>query len=260
MSNLAEIVQEGGAERQRAMVVSAPQRMLELAIEKGSSLEQLQQLMDLQERHEANEARKAFVSAMAALKADPPVVVKGKHVDFQTSQGRTQYSHATLAMVCDAAIAKMSQFGLSHRWAVEQVNGGVTVHCVITHQAGHSERTSMTAPPDDSGKKNRIQQVASTVTYLERYTLMAALGMAARDMDDDAQSVEAHGERVSDDQAATLTALAEEVKADVPAFLRYLSGICKVRIEEIDDIPAKAYRDAVAALDRKRKSPTKEPK
>ena len=46
--------------------------------------------------------------------------------------------------------------------------------CQITHELGHSESVEMTAPPDDSGGKNTIQSIASTKTYLERYTLLAA--------------------------------------------------------------------------------------
>ncbi len=203
------------AEKQGSHIVhNAPTRMLELAIEKGAGLEQMQQLMDLQERWEANEARKAFVQAMTALKANPPTVIKNKHVSF----GKTSYSHATLAEVCDAAVAAMSKHGLSHRWEVDQ-SDGITVSCVITHQMGHSEATTMTAPPDDSGQKNRIQQIASTVTYLQRYTLMGAVGMASKDMDDDAIQATRKVETCTPEQAEELkqmiAALPEEKQQHV---------------------------------------------
>jgi hypothetical protein len=48
-----------------------------------------------------------------------------------------------------------------------------------------SEAVSMGAGPDSGGAKNGIQARASTVTYLERYTLMAATGLAAQGQDDD---------------------------------------------------------------------------
>lgn len=235
------------AERpQGDIVVSAPQRMLEMAIKKGASLEQLQQLMDLQERHEANEARKAFVHAMAALKADPPQVRKSKTVAFTG----TRYTHATLADVCDAAIAKMSEYGLSHRWEVDQGGGEITVHCVITHEAGHSERTTMTAPPDDSGKKNRIQQIASTTTYLQRYTLMAALGMAARDMDDDARSTAA-SPPISTEQVADINRRIDEYGIDRAVFMNWLRG-GMVKAQRIEDITESTYEYVNAAIERKR--------
>ena len=45
--------------------------------------------------------------------------------------------------------------------------------------------TKMTAPSDTSGQKNSIQAIASTVTYLQRYTLLAATGITTMDMPDD---------------------------------------------------------------------------
>ncbi len=51
---------------------ATPYSILQLAIEKGASIDQLEKLMALQERHEANESRKAYVAAMAAFKKNPP--------------------------------------------------------------------------------------------------------------------------------------------------------------------------------------------
>jgi hypothetical protein len=55
---------------------------------------------------------------------------------------------------------------------------------------GHSEETTLKAIPDTSGSKNSIQAIGSTVTYLERYTLLAAMGMAAAGMDNDGRTVD----------------------------------------------------------------------
>ena len=44
---------------------------------------------------------------------------------------------------------------------------------------------TMAAGPDGSGGKNAIQAIGSTVSYLERYTLLAATGLATEDQDDD---------------------------------------------------------------------------
>lgn len=46
----------------------------------------------------------------------------------------------------------------------------------------------MDAAPDNSGKKNAIQSIASAVTYMQRYTLLAATGMSTKGMDDDGNS------------------------------------------------------------------------
>lgn len=168
----------------QAIVADAtPMQMLAIAVQQGADIDKLGKLMELQQRWEREEARKAYVTAMAAFKAEPLRILKTKQVNIP---GGAKFAHATLADVCDGVVSTLSRFGLSHNWELKQLdNGWPQVTCVITHERGHSERSTLSAPPDDSGKKNSIQQVASTVTYLERYTLMAACGLAARDMDND---------------------------------------------------------------------------
>jgi hypothetical protein len=240
------LVQAQPAPEPRAVAVVTPMQMLQVAMERGADLDRLQQLMDLQQRWEANEARKAYVAAMAAFKANPPEILKGKHVKFTTARGTTEYDHATLADVCGAATKGLADVGISHRWDITQEGGKVTVTCAMTHSLGHSERVAMTATADDSGGKNAIQAIGSTVTYLQRYTLLAATGLAARDMDDDGRGAEP-AETISAHQVADLEALIEDVGANKAAFLKYL------KVDSLDQIHAKAYRTAVAALENKRR-------
>lgn len=162
--------------------------MIATMVERGGDLANLDKMLDLQLKWEANEARKAFVAAMAAFKAEPMEILKRKLVSFTTRDGdTTSYKHAELSDVTDTVVPAMGKHGLSHRWDVRQEGGSITVTCSITHALGHTESVSMTAAPDASGKKNAIQQVASTVSYLQRYTLLSATGMATKGMDDDAR-------------------------------------------------------------------------
>jgi len=146
----------------------------------------LEQLLAVKERWDAAEARKAFVAALNKFKEAPPDIIKNKQVKFETSKGVTSYKHATLDQVSNVIGAALSAVGISHRWEVEQLaEGKIRVTCVLTHALGHSERVPLEAKADESGNKNSIQGVGSTVTYLQRYTLLAATGMAVRDQDDD---------------------------------------------------------------------------
>ena len=157
-----------------------PMTMLSMAVQQGADLDKLQKLMDLQERWEANEARKAFVSAMTEFKANPPKIVKDKQVAY----GQTKYKHAELDQVSSVIGAALAAVGISHAWSLDQSNG-ISVTCKITHAMGHSESVTMVAPSDTSGQKNAIQAIGSTITYLERYTLLAAAGIATGDDDTD---------------------------------------------------------------------------
>lgn len=182
------IVEEGPHSAAYASYTT-PSQLLTMAVQQGADLDRLERLMDLQQKWEANEARKHFAAALAAFKSEAITLVKTRQVSFTTRDGdTTSYRHAELACVASIAGSALAKHDLSFRWDVHQSDGRVTVDCILTHASGHSERVTMSAAPDGSGKKNPIQQVASTVTYLERYTLLAITGMAAKDSDDDAGS------------------------------------------------------------------------
>lgn len=175
-----------------------PMDLLRMAVSQNFDIDKLEKLMALQREWEANEARKAFVAAMNAFKQNPPEILKNKHVKF----GQTEYDHATLDAVCRAIIEGLSKHGISHRWRPEQGDGWVKISCILMHDLGHCEETSLIGPPDNSGSKNPIQAISSTVTYLERYTLLAATGLAAANTDTDGRVTNgngASGERVPSD-------------------------------------------------------------
>jgi len=225
--------------------VTAPaaQTLLELAIGKGADLATLEKLMDLQERHEKNEARKAYTVAMAAFKADPPKIFKDKKVSFTTAKGKTEYDHATIGNVVGLLSAAMGKHGLSHGWTTTQANGAISVTCTVTHVMGHSESTTLTAAADESGGKNSIQAVASTVSYLERYTLLAITGQATNDMDNDGGGA---AEVITDEQATTLQALIDSNLADDATYRKRFLDYMKV--ESLSDIKANDFTRARAAI------------
>lgn len=167
-------------------IVSTPATMLEKAITSGANVEVMEKLLALQERWEANQARKAFDAALSDLRDDLPTITKNKAANF--GQGRAAYKYEDLSEMIEQLSPALSDHGLSFRWRTESTTpDSVTVSCILSHRDGHSESTSLTAKHDISGGKNSIQAIGSVVTYLQRYTLKAAVGIAAS-VDDDAQS------------------------------------------------------------------------
>lgn len=163
-------------------------------LQAGGNIEQLNHMMDLQDRWEANEARKAFTSAMTGFKAEPVQIYKRKNVAFND----VSYMHAELSDVTDAVGPALAKHQLSYRWNIHQEGASIKVDCILTHVKGHSETVTMSAAPDNSGKKNAIQQIASTTTYLQRYTLLAITGMSTKGMDDDGRSYEQDGNHATE--------------------------------------------------------------
>jgi hypothetical protein len=148
----------------------------------GFDIATLRELMAMKERWDANEAKKAFTAAMNEFKKNPPAIIRNRKGEHHT--------YAGLDTICKAVMGALSAQGISHRWEYKQEGKDwIEVSCVLTHEQGHSERTTMAGPPDAAGPqgnatKNPIQALASTRTYLERYTLLGAVGLESAYDDD----------------------------------------------------------------------------
>lgn len=151
-------------------------------------VDKLEALLKVQMQWEATQAKKAYVVAMSDFKVSPPEILKDKNVKYHTTKGDVDYKHATLHNVTSKINTELSKHGLTASWVTSQDNGSVKVTCKITHIMGHSEETCLSAPPDNTGSKNVIQAIGSTVTYLQRYTLLALTGLATYDQDDDGKA------------------------------------------------------------------------
>lgn len=240
-------------ERQPIVVSQTETNLLELVIQKGADLQTIEKFMDLQERHEKNEARKAFVIAMAAFKANPPEIIKDMEVSYDLKAGgKTSYKHADLAKATRAISQELSKHGLSGTWNVDQENG-IKVTYILTHVMGHSESVSMTAPPDTSGGKNAIQAISSTVSYLERYTMLAGTGLAAKGMDDDGNAAGNKTPKlISATKVKEINALIKSTGADETKFMIWMKNMHgTAKVEELSTVDAnqvlatlKAKKDA----------------
>jgi hypothetical protein len=170
--------------------------------------DKLLKLLEANEKYEAMQAKKAYHVAMAEFKKDPPKIIKDRNVNYQTTKGQTNYNHATLANVTNSINEALSEHGLTASWVTEQ-DGSVKVECKITHVLGHSESCSLAAAPDTSGSKNPIQAIGSTVTYLQRYTLLALTGLATYEQDDDGAGSE--GEQLTETQEKVMTEICNKM-------------------------------------------------
>ena len=174
-------------------VTAEPNAVIMMAVQKGYDPAFIEKMMDLSERNEKNIARKAYHKAMAEFAANPPDIEKDKKVSYSTSKGTTAYSHAQLGTSAAKIQAALSPHGLHASWRTIQTDKSIKIVCRITHELGHFEETDLSAGADDSGSKNSIQAIGSTISYLERYTLFALTGIASKDMDDDGKSAEDTG-------------------------------------------------------------------
>lgn len=217
----------------RAPVVASPTPMdlLVTAVHQGADLDKLERLMALQERWQAGEAKKAYDAAFAAFKAEAVTIVKNRKVDAGPLSGK---KYAELFAVVNAITPALSRHGLSSSWKLtKDEKDWIEVTCYLKHTAGHVETVSMGGPPDDGGAKNKIQARASTVSYLERYTLKAICGLSEQEDDTDGSMRQADWSARAE-EAATVEEL-ERVRKDgskafteakdVPGFSAFMRAV-----------------------------------
>ena len=242
MNALKKIERHDVAQMDGGRVVT-PITMIEKALATGATPETLGKLLDLQERWEANQARKAFIAAMAQARAKFGPILK------KNDGYASRYKYETLADVMAAVDGPLGDHGFSYDWITEDLEGGrIRVTCVVTHEAGHSRKNSLSGDPketaDAKANMNGFQRMGGAVTYLQRYTLKAALGIAA-DKDTDGSTRD------------KITEGSQTVTADEFIYLRQLIEDCgaveskvlaSVNAETLETMTQKQYREAVAKL------------
>lgn len=224
-------------------LVASPFTLIERAMDKGMGVEIIEKMIELQERTEASNARRAFNIAMAAAKRELPEIEKNRHVSYKNKSGdKTDYWHEDLAGIAKQIDPILAAHGLSYRFRTKQEGGVIRVTCIVSHELGHHEETALEGSPDASGGKNSIQAVGSAVTYLQRYTLKAALGLSSA-RDDDAQCAEGPTTISAEQFIQIRDRIAEAGLSD--------EIVCKAeKIPSLEQMPADMFDRVMSRLDK----------
>ena len=148
--------------------------------------------------------------------------------------------YVTLSGLLEAIMPALAANGL-HIW---QVPDGDDLLTIVSHESGESMEFRVALPNGGTS-----QQLGSVLTYLKRYTLASIVGVAG-DLDDDGNEAmnakPAPSQYVTKEQAANLQALAEEVKANIPALLKFCHA------KDFAHVPANRLATAISGLEAKR--------
>lgn len=239
------------AERKEAATAPAERRemspleMVGRALEMGASPEILKQMMDLRDREEARNAKLAFTKAVAAAKAELRPIMKTRTVNYKPdNKPLVNYRHEDLAGIEAQVTPILTKHGLSYRFDSDNgVDRPITVTCILEHVDGHSTRTALSGPADSGAGKNSLQAIASTTTYLQRYTLKLALGLSVSN-DDDGRGADDVAGPISEEQLARMLALLSESGADTQIFCE------KYKIDAVKDLPASKFEAAYGDVER----------
>ncbi len=226
----------------RASTTVQADDLLRLALERDGGIDVVERIVALRERDQQMRAEAEMAEALADFQAACPSIRRtadghhGKFADYGTIVGVVR--------------PIMADHGLSFTHDSVDDGKNVTTTCTLRHVSGATRTATFTGPYDSSGSKNPLQARASARSYGKRYTLSDVLGIATED-DDDGDGAGGSAEFVSEEQAAELKALGEDVGIDVPGFFEWLN------VESWETIPARRFKEATNAIERKRRQKAK---
>jgi hypothetical protein len=214
-----------------AAILSLIERM---ATNPEISPERVERFIAMHDGMEAKRAKLAFSNAIAQAKAkiaETPII---KNATGHNSKRYADFS--AYAKVVDPVLAS---FGLTYRFRTIQ-SDKISVTCILTGH-GHEEENTLAGPADSSGSKNAIQAIGSTLTYLQRYTLVQALGLAASN-DDDGQASGKLTAGLTDEQRTELLDLIDKTETDVAKFCETF------KVEAVAELTGRDFEHAVKSL------------
>jgi len=182
MSELA-VIQE---DRPSSSVLAVISRA---ATDASVDVDKMERLLAMQERVMAKDAEMAFYSDMAELQNEMPAIRK----EGQIKVGQDVRSrYAKFEHILEATQPLLQKYGFSVSFKSNFIDGQLEISGTLSHRAGHHESTTMRLPFDDSGSKNKVQAIGSSVSYGKRYVYCMLLNVNIADQDDDGVSADAN--------------------------------------------------------------------
>jgi hypothetical protein len=226
--------------------------LLFMAVEKGTPVAELKELVALHEHMSKRQAHQEFSQAMATFQAECRAIKRSSTAKVTTKTGGTyEFTYAELDEIARTINPILAKYGLSYSWDSKVERESLTCICTVRHINGHSETSSLTLPIENPSAMNPQQKVGAALTFAQRRTLSAALGLTTTDASPDTK--DADPTPITDDQATHVEDLLAELTKGKPPekgasirarFLKHMSA------PSIAAIRATDYERAVSALRR----------
>ena len=209
-------------------------------------VDKMERLLAMHERIVARQAETAFNQAMADVQKEMPRIVR----DAENESTGSRYAKLESMHRQVVPIITDHGFSLSFGNADSANPDVVRITCTVAHSGGHSRQYQCDVPLDLTGmkgtpNKTRTHAFGSSNSYGRRYLTLLIFNVALVNEDDDGNL--AGRAPITESQAADLRALATEIGANIPAFLKVIGA------KTFELIPADRYKDALATLEAKRK-------
>jgi ERF superfamily len=230
-----------------------------LATNPNLNVEVFDRLLAARRSEEDRAAERAFNLAMSQAKGALQPILKTRDVDYPSRKeggARVKYRYENFADVARMVDPVFAAHGLAYRFAVEQQADMARVTCIVSHSDGYSDRVKLESKVDPgSTGMSMVQALGSVLTYLQRYSLRAAIGLAAA-VDDDGKAAGGTSPRIDIEQGRELAKLIDETGRSETTLLR-LIGVDRIVDMTVDQFTrAKEVLDLAKAEARRKHGPS----
>lgn len=160
-----------------------PQALIAQAISSNLPVEQLERLMAMRRELKAEWSREQYFDALTKFQSICPQIEKT--IPVKNKDGTTRYKFPPIEYVHQKVQPFLEKHGFSYTFATEQDATSVTSICIGHHRDGHEERTKFSAPIDKEAYMTKQQQVASALSFCDRYSFKRLFGIVFCGEDDD---------------------------------------------------------------------------
>lgn len=235
-------------EEQSGEVISAADSMIAMiervATNPDADVDKMERLIKMKLDLMDRDAEQAFNVAMVAAQGEMPKVVKNRE------NKQTNSRFADFEAIDEKAGPIMAKHGFAPSFGTDDCpkENHYRVTCDLMHNGGHRRQYHADIPADTVGIKGTANKTAthgfgSSISYGRRYLTTLMFNITIVDEDDDGNK--AGSQVITEEQEATLSAKITETATDKARFLN------AYKIENLCDLPAAQFNDAVSKLARK---------
>jgi len=185
----------------------------------------LSQILDIQERLLSKQAEQLFNDNLNQVQSKMPRVKRNGAVEYledkkdKNSPKVKAFNFARYEDIDEALRPLMIEHGFSISFDSQSRpdGGGLIITGTLSHIGGHSRTSSIPLPLDNSGGKNNLQGMGSTLSYGKRYIICSLFNIVTEGQDDD--GVLGAVVFASEDQVNEIKNLIDETNTDISRFM-----------------------------------------
>lgn len=183
MGDLTRVVEHAPAAR----IELAPDPVLAM-VERASrdpavDISKMERLWQMHKEHLADEAKRTYFAALSEMQDELSVVVERGEIKDNSGNVRSRY--ALWEDVNKQIKPVLKKYGFALLFTLTTGENKIIVSGSLVHKAGHQIATEIPLPSDDSGSKNKVQAIGSSVSYGKRYVAFMLLNLTSGESDDD---------------------------------------------------------------------------